>query len=83
MIAAAAYLSQWRGTLQGLVRFLETATGAQGFEVDEHVLAGDGQLRPFHVCIRAPKATEPYRAMLERIIALEKPAYVTHDLEFV
>ena len=83
LIAAAAYLSQWRGTLQGLVRFLDTATGAHGFEVDEQVPGGDGQPRPFHIRISAPKATEPYRALLERIIALEKPAYVTHELQFV
>ena len=31
LIAAAAFLSQWRGTAKGLTRFLETATGRFGF----------------------------------------------------
>jgi phage tail-like protein len=83
LIAAAAYLSQWRGTLQGLRRFLETATGAHGFEIDENVPGDDGLPRSFHICIRAPKSTSPYRVLLERIIAIEKPAYVTHELQFV
>ena len=38
LIAAAAQLSQWRGTAQGLQRFLETATGIEGFELDEEGL---------------------------------------------
>jgi phage tail-like protein len=82
LVAAAAYLSQWRGTARGLLRFLETATGVQGFEIDEQVLGRDGRPRPFHLRIRAPQETAAYRPMLERIVELEKPAYVTYELEF-
>lgn len=82
LIAAAAFLSKWRGTPKGLLRFLETATGVQGFVIDEQVPGPDGQPRPFHLRIVAPQATEPYTVMLRRIIELEKPAYVTYELDF-
>ena len=82
LIVAAAYLSQWRGTAQGLLRFLETATGYRGFEIDERVPGPGGQPRPFHLHIRAPGETLPYQVLIRRIIELEKPAYVTYELEF-
>jgi phage tail-like protein len=82
LIMAAAYLSQWRGTAQGLLRFLETATGYRGFEIDERVPGAGGQPMPFHLLVRAPAGTLPYQVLITRIIELEKPAYVTYDLEF-
>lgn len=83
LIAAAAYLSQWRGTSRGLLLFLETATGVQGFEIDEQVPDAEGLPRPFHILVRAPGSTETHRALIERIVDQEKPAYVTYELEFV
>lgn len=83
LIARAAYLSQWRGTRTGLIAFLETATGASGFDVDEQVLdPTTGRPRPFHVRVVAPLEVETHRPLIERIIELEKPAYVTYQLEF-
>jgi phage tail-like protein len=82
LVASAAYLSQWRGTRLGLRRFLETATGAQGFELDEAVRDEAGAVRPYHVRVVAPAKTAPYRPLLEKIIELEKPAYVTFELTF-
>lgn len=82
LIAAAAFLSQWRGTAKGLLRFLETATGIAGFAIDEQVTDAAGPIKPFHIRVRAPGPSEPYRAMIERIISSEKPAYVTHELVF-
>lgn len=82
LTAAATSLSQWRGTAKGLRLFLETATGAQGFEVEEQVIGTDGKIRPFHLQIKAPSEVAPHRALVERIIDLEKPAYVTYDLQF-
>ena len=75
LIATAAYLSQWRGTRQALLRFLETATGATGFLIDE-------ELRPYHLVITAPATTKQYALLLQKIIELEKPAYVTYELVF-
>src|SRR5947207_305395 len=37
LVATATFLAQWRGTAKGLLRFLETATGIQGFAIDEQV----------------------------------------------
>ena len=82
LIMAAAYLSKWRGTTRGLLHFLETATGVQGFEVDEVVPDENGQPRPFHILVRAPVESRPYEMLVLQIIELEKPAYVTYDLEF-
>jgi phage tail-like protein len=80
LVAAAAYLSKWRGTAGGLLLFLETATGVRGFEVDEQVEGEDGAVKPFHIRIRATKEAAPLQALIRRIIQLEKPAYVTYEL---
>jgi phage tail-like protein len=82
LVAAAAYLSKWRGTARGLLLFLETATGAAGFSVDERVPDAHGRARPYHIKVCAPAETAPHEALIRRIIALEKPAYVTYELEF-
>ena len=81
LVAAATFLAQWRGTAKGLLRFLETATGVQGFVIEEQVLGSDGQPKPFHIRVRAPQEAAPYRVMIERIIESEKPAYVTYELQ--
>jgi phage tail-like protein len=80
LVAAAAYLAQWRGTKKGLQRFLETAIGIAGFEIDEAVIV-DGLPKPFHIQVRAPKGSAPFSVLIQRIIEQEKPAYVTYDLE--
>lgn len=82
LVAAAVELSRWRGTARGLVRFLETATGQTGFHIDERVPEGSGLARPFHIRVTAPAAVASHRAMLERIIERERPAYVTYELAF-
>jgi phage tail-like protein len=82
LIAIAASLSKWRGTGAGLIRFLEAATGIRGYGVDERVPGPNGRPRPFHLRVLAPAAAAPQRALIERIIELEKPAYVTVELEF-
>jgi phage tail-like protein len=81
LTAAAATLSQWRGTRQGLSLFLETATGAK-LEIDEQVAGADGKIRPFHLRVTVPKELAEHRILIERIVELEKPAYVTHELAF-
>jgi hypothetical protein len=39
-------------------------------------------VKPFHLQVTAPKALTMHRPLLERIIELEKPAYVTYELSF-
>jgi hypothetical protein len=82
LIAAAAYLSQWRGTAKGLKLFLETATGMSGFELVENVEDAGGDQPPFHIRILAPPEAQPHVALIERIVDQEKPAYVSYELEF-
>lgn len=82
LIANAAYLSRWRGTKKGLLLFLQTATGARDFDIEEQVVGANGRPRPFHIRVSAPAETVGHRALIERIIELEKPAYVTYELEF-
>jgi len=82
LAAAGVELSRWRGTARGLLLFLSTATGRKDFEVDERVPGPNGLPRPFHILVRAPGELMAHRPMLERIIELEKPAYVTYELHF-
>ncbi|SPH24295.1 hypothetical protein DEA8626_03345 [Defluviimonas aquaemixtae] len=82
LIRAAPELSRLRGTSEGLRKFLEQATGIEGFSVDEHVADARGQPVPFHIRVLAPGAALGFARLIERIIAEEKPAYVTHELVF-
>lgn len=77
LVALASFFSRWRGTRRGLVAFLETATGARGFQVIEQPGG-----RPFHLRIVAPAGTEASQALIEHIVELEKPAYTTYELVF-
>lgn len=82
LVASAAFLSKWRGTSRGLIRFLETATGITGFTIAEQVIDENNKVRPFHIKVTGPQEAEIYQPLVARIIDLEKPAYVTYELEF-
>ena len=81
LVASAVALSRWRGSARGLLGFLEAATGTSGFEIAEDVRE-NGEIRPFHIRVSAPVSLRDHEDMIERIIQLEKPAYVTHELQF-
>ncbi len=74
LIAMSNMLARWRGTATGLILFVEIATGLRGFTVEEP--------RPFHFVLHAPLAALPYQELIERIVATEKPAYVTSDVVY-
>src|SRR6266542_112669 len=62
LVAEAAYLSRWRGTGRGLLRFLEVATGVHGFAVDEQVAWPEQPPPPFYALAAAsgpPSAVGP------------------------
>ena len=83
LVANATYLSQLRGTKKGLLLFLQTATGERDFEIEERVKEDAGQVRSFHLKIRAPKAVESQRGLIGRIIESEKPVHLTYEIEYV
>lgn len=80
LVAAAAASSKWRGTSAGLITFLETATGLQGYQVEETVLDDAGRHLPFHVRVVAPAAAAPYIDLVRRIVEHEKPVHVIADV---
>ena len=76
LILSASRLASVRGTRQGLVQFLETATGLHGYRVKED------PDRPFHIFIQCPPVEVHLRPLVQRIADGEKPAYVKCTLEF-
>jgi phage tail-like protein len=79
LVAGAASRAKTRGTVGGLVGFLEAATGVTGFQLVEEPPGPDGRPRPFHVLVRAPAAAERYADLIALIVRTEKPAHVTFD----
>jgi phage tail-like protein len=82
LILASAQLSKLRGTKSGLKQFLEIATGQQGFVIEENLRLPNNETLPFHIQVNAPATAMKHQALIERIIEQEKPAYVTHTLQF-
>jgi phage tail-like protein len=82
LVSCAHRLWQWRGTKKGLLMVLETATGIAHFEIFENVSGAERKPTPFHLLVRAPKESEAHETLIRRIIALEKPASCTFELEF-
>jgi hypothetical protein len=74
LIANGAALAKLRGTPIGLQRFLQIATGATGFVIEEP------PDRPFHFVVRVPPAARPYLGVIRRIVEMEKPAAATFEV---
>lgn len=72
LVSARAELSAARGTAVGLVRFLELATRATGFAVED---AGR-----FHLRVHVPETAAGQRGTVERIVRAMKPAHVTAEV---
>ncbi|KFF59532.1 hypothetical protein JF66_10600 [Cryobacterium sp. MLB-32] len=73
LVANAADLSARRGTPAGLVRFLQLATGVGGFAVDDDPGV-------FHVVVHVPADAADRVDLVQRIVAVMKPAHITHAL---
>ena len=81
-------LSILRGTSQGLCRFLEIATGTEGFQIIEEVIEGNAEEKntakrvlPFHIKVISPPEARAKVDLITQIIEHEKPAYMTYELE--
>ncbi len=75
VVAEGAALAQWRGTPYGLRRFLETACGTTGFEIEEPAA------RRFHFVVHVPAEATDQLDLIRRIVEREKPAATTYALE--
>lgn len=74
LVANGAALAKLRGTPIGLRWFLQIATGATGFVIDEP------PSRPFHFVVRVPPDARAYLAVINRIVEMEKPAASTFEV---
>ena len=88
LIANIRDLSILRGTSQGLCRFLEIATGAEGFQIIEDVVEENVEEKktakrvlPFHIKVIYPAEARAKFDLITQIIEHEKPAYMTYELE--
>ena len=78
LIRAAGELSRKRGTPKGLELFLKTATGVDGFVVQENPPGPDGAPQPFTIRITIPPEAQKYAALVDHIIRVQKPAYIIY-----
>lgn len=74
LMANGAALAKLRGTPIGLRAFLQIATGATGFVIEEP------PQRPFHFIVRVPPDAAQYVAVINRIVEMEKPAASTFEI---
>lgn len=73
LIANAPDLSARRGTPAGLARFLQLATGIDGFTVES--VSG-----AFHVRVTVPTAAADQTDLVGRIVSVIKPAHLTYEV---
>jgi len=83
LVSNAWYLSKWRGSAKGLIMFLETATGVQGFKIDENVYNSNLKEISFHIKVLVPEKAKKLIHIIELIIEKEKPAYVTSEIAII
>jgi len=72
LLGISAELASTRGTVGGIVRFLEVATRRTGFTVED---AGE-----FHLRVHLPSGAEGLADTVSRILAATKPAHVTAEV---
>jgi phage tail-like protein len=84
LIGSASVLYRWRGTRRGLGDYLRIYTGVMPRIVEQgQERKGEAPVPPhtFRVIIEGPDLAVVDRALVERIIELEKPAHTAYELE--
>lgn len=78
LIGEYPLLVRGRGTRSALTRFLEVATGLSGFAIEDGSKSGED----FHVLVHAPRSASPLANFVRAIVAGERPAHATWDVQF-
>lgn len=79
-VARAVELWKWRGTAWAVTESLEIATGVRGFVVTEEPPGPLYTARPFHFFVTAPAGVSKDKEVIEKVIEMQKPAYVTYEI---
>ncbi|WP_316204482.1 phage tail protein [Bradyrhizobium sp. SZCCHNS3051] len=82
LISHAAELDRIRGTVGSLIRFLELATGLQGFELRDGPPDVNGKPSAFAARLAAPASARSCQQLVELIVAREKPAFTTIEITY-
>ncbi|MBI1170001.1 hypothetical protein GC209_01260 [bacterium] len=80
LVVAAATLSRARGTAGAMIGLLEVATASHGFRLVENPPDAQGRPQTFHIRIEVPATAGRHQALIERIVAAWKPAFVTAEI---
>lgn len=84
LVSVAAECARLRGTSEALVTLLECATGVSGFTITENpVDPRTGQRSAFHICVGIPADAAHRLDLVARIVAGERPAWVTYELDIL
>lgn len=78
----AASLARRRGTADAMIEICELITGVKGFSIDQGPAGDDGHPLPYHFRLVVPAAASAKRAIVEKIVATEKPCFVTAEIVF-
>ncbi len=81
-VARAVELWKWRGTAWAVTESLEIATGVPGFVVSEEPPDAGRAARPFHFFVTTPEGVLKDKEVIEKVIEMQKPAYVTYEIIF-
>jgi phage tail-like protein len=84
LVAVAATCARLRGTSETLVILLELSTDIAGFRIIENPPDPEtGQPQSFHIRVEIPAAAGAQKDLIARIVAGERPAWVTFELDIL
>jgi phage tail-like protein len=80
LVAIAARAARLRGTKETILELLTAATGVRGFDLEEYPRDASGRPQPFHIRVTVPAAASNQIELVNRLVAGERPAWVTYEL---
>lgn len=82
LTSRAAPLARNRGTAETVLAICEMATGIKGFAIEQGIADENGRPLPFHFRLVAPREAETKSELIRKIVAIEKPCFVTAEIVF-